>query len=235
MRRRVGTPGMAGIGMVSAFGPGAANGAVGGAPGWWELTGRTCLIAYDAKNAANYAASKVNLANPGTYNAIEGIAVPWAGGTGWQFAGASWLDTQFNPTAACSSMANYSNSAGFQCFPYGALDTVGAVCYHEVNSIRNGGQTRGLYAAAQRAWGFTSVTGTLGLATISVYKNGAVLLPLIAVSAWNGGIPTLYIGARNLNGVANTLSTLDIHQFVLYAETLTAPEMLTVHNRLAAL
>ena len=38
---------------------------------WWVVAGRTCVVAYQPKGAATYAASLVNLANPGTYDAVE--------------------------------------------------------------------------------------------------------------------------------------------------------------------
>jgi len=54
---------------------------------WWNLDGlitpANCKVAYQPKGAASYAASKVNLANPGNYDAAEGTAPSWATGTGW--------------------------------------------------------------------------------------------------------------------------------------------------------
>lgn len=52
-----------------------------------------CLLAYQAKGAASLAASKVNLANPGTYDATAGVDPTFAAATGWQFTGTQWLST----------------------------------------------------------------------------------------------------------------------------------------------
>lgn len=59
------------------------------AANWWEVPGKTCVAAYQPKGAASYAASKTNLANPGTYDAAEGVAPSWAAATGWSFDGVS--------------------------------------------------------------------------------------------------------------------------------------------------
>ena len=47
------------------------------AGGWWDLNGTitSCIAAYQPKGAASYAASKVNLANPGTEPPVIVIVV----------------------------------------------------------------------------------------------------------------------------------------------------------------
>ena len=59
---------------------------------WWEAGGATGTVAaYAAKGAASYAASKINLANPGTYGLVEFGAgtnnVAWSATRGWWFPG----------------------------------------------------------------------------------------------------------------------------------------------------
>lgn len=74
--------------------------------GWWDLNGTitSCVVAYQPKGAASYAASKINLANPGTYNAADGAAYPsWAANTGWTFNGSSqFLKTGYIPSAGAN-------------------------------------------------------------------------------------------------------------------------------------
>jgi len=54
------------------------------------VTAANCIAAYQPKGAADYATSKVNLANPGTYNAVDGAAYPtWNVSTGWTFTAGS--------------------------------------------------------------------------------------------------------------------------------------------------
>ena len=68
------------------------------AGGWWDLNGTltTCVAAYKAVGAADFAASKVNLVNPGSDNLSDGTTTPtWSSGGGWDFVGdtARWLVT----------------------------------------------------------------------------------------------------------------------------------------------
>ena len=69
-----------------------------GSAGWWDLGGTltTCVAAYKAVGAADFAASKVNLVNPGSDNLSDGTAYPsWSSGGAWDFIGdtARWLVT----------------------------------------------------------------------------------------------------------------------------------------------
>jgi hypothetical protein len=59
---------------------------------WWLSGGipaANCIAAYQPKGAASLAASYVNLANPGTYNAAPGVAPTWDAVNGWIFDGIS--------------------------------------------------------------------------------------------------------------------------------------------------
>lgn len=60
---------------------------------WWLAGGipaGSCVMAYQPIGASDYAASKVNLAIPGMYNAKDGAAYPtWANLTGWTFNGST--------------------------------------------------------------------------------------------------------------------------------------------------
>lgn len=66
----------------------------GGAAIPWYLAGgvsaANCIAAYQPIGAADYAASKVNLANPGTHNATDGAEYPtWNATDGWIGNGSS--------------------------------------------------------------------------------------------------------------------------------------------------
>ena len=61
---------------------------------WWlsgGISAANCIAAYQPKGAADLAASYVNLANPGTYNAAPGVAPTWAAADGWTFGGTNYL------------------------------------------------------------------------------------------------------------------------------------------------
>jgi hypothetical protein len=68
---------------------------------WWlsgGISAANCIAAYQPKGAVSYAASKVNLANPGTYNATEGTAPAFDTAVGWTFNGTTmFLETGIVP------------------------------------------------------------------------------------------------------------------------------------------
>ena len=75
--------------------------------GWWDLDGTitSCVAAYQPKGAASYAASLVNLANPGTYNADdEGTHAPDWSSAGWAQNTGAYLLTGLT----ISSASNWS-------------------------------------------------------------------------------------------------------------------------------
>lgn len=81
------------------------------AGGWWlsgGIAAANCIAAYQPKGAADLAASKVNLANPGTYNAFAGADPTWDAINGWIGAGASYLRTGFNLASGYSFIVRYT-------------------------------------------------------------------------------------------------------------------------------
>lgn len=68
----------------------------------WYLSGgiaaANCIVAYQPKGAASLAASYVNLANPGTYNAEPGSAPSFDTTIGWTFTTSTWLQANSSGT-----------------------------------------------------------------------------------------------------------------------------------------
>lgn len=63
---------------------------------WWLAGGiaeADCTGAWQAINAPNYEASKINLANPGLYNAYGGVPPSWSMNKGWYFVATDYLET----------------------------------------------------------------------------------------------------------------------------------------------
>jgi hypothetical protein len=84
-------------------------------PGGWWLAGNinpaVCAAAYQAKGAASYAASKVNLANPGTHDASDDANLPsWDAVNGWLFTGSEYLKTSFTAGTAGTVILKYTYS-----------------------------------------------------------------------------------------------------------------------------
>lgn len=83
----------------------------------WQKYVSGGLAAYDAQSAASYAASKINLLNPGTYNAIAygEVAEPtWTAGTGWVFDGTTrrGLTTGITPALLDQSWSIFATFSG---------------------------------------------------------------------------------------------------------------------------
>lgn len=81
---------------------------------WWYVAGKTCVAAYQPKGAASLAASYVNLANPGTYDAAPGTAPDWDSGTGWTFNGSTqylMMTSPISGTGARSIIARFTPNA----------------------------------------------------------------------------------------------------------------------------
>jgi hypothetical protein len=68
--------------------------------GWWVAGGvsnANCIGAYKAKGAGTLIVSRVNLANPGTHDLIDGVAPNFDNTLGWGFTGTQYLRTGIIP------------------------------------------------------------------------------------------------------------------------------------------
>ena len=225
---------MAGIGMVSAMGPGAANGAIGGAPGWWVVPGKACVAAYQPKGAADYASSKINLATPGVNDAVEGVAPAWAAATGWTFNGINMtLDAgALVPAAGWGLAVRVANRV----LPSGNRAISGAnMGVWNRFGVGSNADTRVQYADGGQANG---VVGALGVnAILAVSGNAGYLNGIfeVAIGAWTiAGGWTLTIGSH-WGVYTNVYYAGDIVALSLYSSVLTAGEIAALSARMAAL
>jgi hypothetical protein len=97
----------------------------------WYLSGSVasanCLAAYRALRAYDFATSKINLVNPGTYNLSNGTAYPtWAYTSGWTFASAS---SQYLTVASALVTANpLTMICGFTAAQINATCALASIC-----------------------------------------------------------------------------------------------------------
>jgi hypothetical protein len=100
----------------------------------WYLAGgvaaANCVAAYLAKGAADYATSKVNLANPGTHDLTDGAVAPaFDAATGWTFDGATtYLVTDLSTV----DIGKQTGSIIIRCFTESATQQVLVGAYTEV-------------------------------------------------------------------------------------------------------
>jgi hypothetical protein len=206
---------------------------------WWNIDGVTpagvCVGAYQAKSAASYLASLVNLANPGTNDLIEGNgAVPWAAGTGWGFVAgnAQWFDTGLMPFSNWSVIIQFTNVATAGTTALFGVRDAPANYYLTPNLI---GLVARYTNGNDQNSGAPILSGNLAIAGTQGYHDG---IPDSApMSGFVGAVTcSLYIGARhNCPASVGQHVTADIESIAIYNVTLTAPQVLARANAMAAL
>lgn len=223
----------------------------------WYLRGgipkANCLAAYQPKNAASYAASKVNRVNPGTYDLTNGVAYPsWAAATGWTFASASSqyliiasaLATAVPISIICrinlSVIGDYMDFLGFSrtdannrfvLSGFGALPGDPIIAYVQNLAVDD----------------FTAKTGTLSAGVSyscaavyaannsrSVYINGGSKISS-AVAVTPSGVNRTSIGGAYYAGAMTSFWSGAITACAFYNIALSDAQVLALHNAMAAL
>lgn len=186
---------------------------------WWlsgGISAANCIAAYQPKGAASYAASKVNLANPGTYDAGDGSAYPtWNATDGWIFV-TKYLTTGIVPTDNFSCVVRFSNTVNNgECFMLSSLKTGAPVCYFELSPYLSGNM-RFLYGdkVLPVSSGGKSA-GVMGMTNTTGYYNGASVVSMAGYS-WSGTTVPLYIGRRNADGGGGAGFTGYIQALAIY-------------------
>lgn len=208
--------------------------ALGATP--WYLSGgvalANCIAAYQPKGAANLAASYVNLANPGTYNAAPGVAPGWNASDGWIGDGLSkYLDTGITPAAqSWSIIIRFSGGSSTGGTLAGMVNTVGGVdrFYYQfgANPIYANGQnvaSPGVYIAS----------GVIALAGAYGYKNG--VQDVGPMSAGAGIYRSVYILAQHRDATIINYSTANIQAMAIYNATLTPAQVAALTTAMNAL
>lgn len=220
--------------MRPAFGPGLAAAAAAG--NWWEAGGATgCVAAYQPKGAASLAASYVNLANPGTYDAAPGTAPTFDSATGWTFDGATqYLTTGYGPSsgatwAAVVRFSNVTNSSVR--VPLGATSSGS---YYAVIP-RNFGATVQYGSGSGVANGATarSLVGVMAVSGANGYFNG--VLDTASISLGASSLGALFIGAANNGGSPANIYGGNIEAIAIYNTAITGPQVAAVSAAIAAL
>ena len=214
------------------------GGAVAG--DWWDPAGEGLTVwgAYQAKGAASYAASLVNLSNPGTYNLTEtNGAVSWSS-AGWAFVAASAqaLDTGITKPIDIHTYAllvEFSGNVINTGTVLAGVDSDGgsnatgySITANDYNKVR-------YYAGSSVTVVPKLDSGNLGLSDQYGYRNGSL------DSAQAGDINTanrsMYIGARQATGGGGEMyCTATIEAVVFYSQILSAGQMAAVAAAMAA-
>ena len=177
-----------------------------------------CIAAYEPDLAVDLAASYVNLANPGTYDAAPGTAPTLVAG-GWSFVNGSsqYLTTNIAPTSGMSALIRFSSwtrPAG----PSTLLGAFGSASVAYVIQSTTGTNLRTYKSTV--ADNSTNVTsGVVAIAAQRAYLNGFVLPNTMTAGSLTS--LKLFIGGLN-NGSAIQFATVTIARIYIYLIDITA-------------
>lgn len=212
---------------------------------WWLAGGiprDACVAAYQSVGASDYAASKINLANPGTYNATDGAAYPtWAVDTGWVLNGSTqYLNSGVivAPTSTWSAIVRFSGGA---ITGYRAL--LGARTWPAAHDFFIDVSNNGASVASRNATTATSpnviapimTEGVYCLAGTVPYRNGVADGAGHAVGAGESVLPTLYIGGIHQGTSLSSTFSGNIQAVAIYSITLTLTQVAMLKTAMIAL
>lgn len=201
---------------------------------WWlsgGISAANCIAAYQPKGAADLAASYVNLANPGTYNAAPGVA-PNFDSAGWVFTGTQWLTTGINPngTKKLYSIFIRVSNIGDTASPQTLLGSYNnnknsLLIFFAVNKYQF--YSSGLFATTEVV---SSAGGVIGISGANGYLNGINVCTIPDGVNLASGVITIAStnGTRILRGGK-------VQAIAIYNTPLTAPQVAALTAAMAAL
>lgn len=195
---------------------------------WWLAGGipsSACVAAYQPVGASDYVASKVNLANPGTYNANdEGThAMAWASGTGWAGGAGTYLLTGIVPNLTYSAILRFIDGA------YSAVN---------VPLIASSGTSNrlGFYFATNgiRCYSGASITKDARMAGVLCVTGREFFIDAVSNgSVSSGGAPTAGFWIGDIAGSNPFLGK--ILACAIYNTTITSGQVTALTNAMNAL
>lgn len=198
--------------------------------GWWVVAGKTAVAAYCPKGAASLAASYINLVQPGTYDAAEGVAPTWDAGAGWKFNGSTqYLATGIVPSPTWTIIASVARGGTVQGYDIGCItgsDEFGVgICAGWAQHM----WANGPYPAGFVIQGGETTPVVMALAHTKAYHDG-ILFGTIATPRSDP-----YTTDLSLGGYAGYRSDSYVRSVVIYSAALTDGEVATVSAAMAAL
>ena len=201
------------------------------ASSWWlsgGISAANCVGAYQAKGAASYAASKVNLANPGAYTLADPAPPSWDAASGWTSTGSARLRTGIVPASGYSIIVRFSGAVAGALVSAASFAPLYFECYlsSSARSYAAGAATRTAVAGGITA-GVMAVAGPKG------YLDGVeeVALPYTGAPSTDFGIFFEHFGG----GGGYDPFAGNIQAVAIYNATLTAGQVAAVTTAMNAL
>jgi len=205
----------------------------GGRVAWYRAGGAPVPVAaYQPKGAASLAASYVNLANPGAYNAATGVAPTFDAASGWIGTGSAWLRTGITSANNMSVFVRFAGMVGGTSMLIGSrlsgLDGLYFTSTPDLTSHYYNYGSRALVAGLM-------TSGVMAIAGGNGYRDGALETSATGNSVTVGR--ELYMMALNEDGVVSVFRALNvsIQAVVIYSSVLTADQVAAVSAAMAAL
>lgn len=213
----------------------------------WYLEGgvsaANCIAAYQPKGAADIATSYVNLANPGTYDALAMTGAPtFDTATGWTFNGSNQsVTTRVIPNTGWSMIVRYSNRpvAGNKPVCGGGGTTGGANSRLGIYAPIGGTSVRYDYGNTQTTGAVLPSAGVIGITAAYGYIDGS---PDVATGGafTAGGGYEIYAGANNDGRHHPTDGAFpfwagNVLALSIYNTTLSDAQVLAISTAMAAL
>lgn len=207
------------------------------ATSWWlsgGVSSANAIAVYQPKGAASLAASYINLANPGTYDAAPGVA-PTLDADGWVFNGSTqYLDSGVIPSVGAWSiivaLSGTDTSQLNQVVSGGQSSSnnrwniwpVASISYHRYTS----GSIDSISATS-------IISGVMCISGYDFYTDGAL-------ESSNSGSQVAsaysnYIGARNSSGSADSFFDGKIQALAIYNTTLSGAQIAAITTAINAL
>lgn len=163
-------------------------------PCWWLTNGVTCIAAFQPMGALDYATSKINIANPGTYNIISG-SVNWTSDGGWQSANAGEsLSTTDNASSGKTIIVRFSDET---------------IVSSSAILVQAGGMNRRIYSTRDIGGGV--YRSSVAVATPADYANDTELrtngiLALKDTGSTRGGVISIFFDGELRDSTEETES-----------------------------
>ena len=206
-----------------------------GGGNWWEVEGKTVVVAYQPKGADDLSDSYINLANPGTFDASPGVAPSWNASTGWTFNGSTqYLDSQHTVTTASTSIIRVDNFGVVDdTYIYGSGQTFSVSTRWHYARVNNTFITM----AADEAIDETTIVMGTGNRVISLASEKSYIDGTLEHTFSGGGIGSgsLFIGALRFGASPLNHCPIDVIAFAIYSDTLTGPQVSSLTNAMNAL
>lgn len=204
---------------------------------WWEAGGAdNCVVAYQAKGAASYAASLVNLANPGTNDAVTAPscnAPDWTAANGWDFDATNTEALRVGGMTTNAQRSYIISLVGVD----GTPDTACAIgdAWSGIYAV-NYGSVRYLAQSGGFNYGSELGTAVLALTPASGYRDGSNVGNITTMGTLGR---VLAIGTEGVNSTtvntSNRLLTGYITALAIYSDTLSDTEVAAITTAMAAL